>query len=487
MEKFAVSFPSELIPPPLLPINEKLDRFVIGRRISEEMLSHVYHAHDPLRNEDICLKLVNGACAPAKAVLEQEFRASNLFAACDKIVVVHDIHEFEYGPSQLIALTMEYTPDGTLTDWLEANRSNIDLRRQEGNRFLVEIINAVEHLHNYGLFHPGLHPNDILLAGGHLKLTNLANWGTNPGALLEKLGTAFDSPEYLAPESFVATKASELSFSANIYSLGTIAWQIFSDSAHPPFEGDYEQIRKKHLFLEPPLLGLEPKLEQVIQRCLHKSPTQRYQTVEELKQGLVGGREPAVDPGKDVLASLCLRLVASMNSGNVRESSALCREALTLSPERQDLQEVKRRLTSMVQRASLCMDDLRAHINDRSIPHTLGMLNQALLFQGGSTDEMQNIVWLLERRLMEYQEYVQCGQAAAARQNWSLALDYFDRAWELNRGDRLTATWRNTMMDLRAAQKDMNLALQQRNYPAALLFAENMDRCIARMASTKEP
>ena len=480
MHKLTTLLRSDLIPPPLLQPNEKLDRFVIGRRVHEGLMSHVYHAHDPLRSVDICLKLINGYCPSARAVLEQEFRTLNRFASCDNIINVYDIHEFEYGPSKLIALSMEYARDGSLADWLEANRSNVDLRREEGKRFLAEIINGLALLHQCDLPHPDFDPGNMLLCNGHLKLANLANWAAFPGISVDEAEFLLGRPEYKAPERFVATKASELSIAADIYTVGIIAWQLFSDSARPPFEGDFNQVKEKHLFLEPPLLGLNPE-DQILRRCLNKSSMGRYQTLNDLKDDLIASQAPGVDPTGEVSALLYNSLIEMLNEGNMQESYELCLEALSLSPNRGDLLEIKRQLEPTIKRFFSSMEDVRTHIDERSINHNIDMLNRAVQLNGGLTEEMQIIADILERRFIECQSYIQSGQAAVAQQNWSLALDYFERAWQMNSSDQELSGWRSLLTEIVEAKRGMENCMQNGNQSSAVYFAEKLDGFIARL------
>lgn len=296
MNKLSNRIISKMVPPPDLQPNQKLGRFVVGRCIHKCKMSHIYQANDLLGNKDIYLKLVNGNCQSAEICLEQEFRImASRFTGCDNIINLYDIHEFGYGPGRLIGISMEYSSEGPLGDWIENNRSNVNLRRQEGKRFLAEMVDILDLTLHQGLFLSELKPDDFMLINGHLKLASLMN-GLNS---VDQMELNLNNPEYKVSQAFTAAKRSDLNIATIIYSLGEIAWRIFSDDARPPFEGNYEQVRAKHVFMEPPQLGIEPELEQVIRCCLSKPSVMGYQIIERLKEVLTDSQVGEVDSAKN--------------------------------------------------------------------------------------------------------------------------------------------------------------------------------------------
>ena len=467
----------EIIPPPYLQANDRLGRFVLGRRISEGPLFHLYQAHDPLRDRDVCLKLANASCQLAKTFLESEFRITNMFAACENIIDVYDIHQFEYGPAQITALSTEYAPEGSLADWLRNNRSNIDLRRQEGRRFLAELVNIFDLIQSKGSFLPDFDPANFMLIDGHLKLANLMSLA-DFYLLSNHAEDSPRNPHYMAPECFVATESTELSIASIVYSLAILVYAIFSDDARPPFEGSYEQLKEKHRFLEPPPLAIDPGLEKVIRRCLDKSAAKRPQDVDELKEALAGRSDGIVSEDESELAVLCTKLVDTMNQGNVQQACVLCQKALDRAPGRSDLLELKGQLEPIANQVCRYLEELRMNINQQDINSSLEMLNRAVQLNGGATEEMQNVAGLLGHRYTECHKYAQHGQAAAAQQNWPLALDYFERAWQMNCCDLELTNWRTLLSDIVETKRGMEMSMQSSNEQSALYFAEKLDGLI---------
>lgn len=479
MNKLSTNTNPELIPPPHLQTNDRLGRFILGRRINDGLIFHAWQGHDPLRNSHVCLEIANSSCQPGRIFLEDKFRIANMFAAYENIIDVYDIHQIEYGPAELTVLSTEYSPGGSLADWIEVNRNNIDLRRQEGRRFIAELVNVLDLIQYKGLFLPDFNPVNFVLVDGQLKLANLIN--PENYLLSHQAGDNFADPRYKAPECFIATESSELSMASSIYSFGILACEILSENARPPFEGSYEQVKDKHLFLEPPVPAIEPSLGQALRRCLSKSSVKRPQDADETKEALLGGSNSIVSADENELESLCGKLVDAMNIGDVQQSCLLCREAFDLAPGRGDLLELKRQLEPVANRIDRCIEDLKMNMDRQDIDYSLEMLNQAVKLNGGPTEEMKNIAVILEQRFTECHRYAQYGLSAVAQKNFSLALDYFERAWQMNCCDAALANWRTVLSDIVEAKCGMEMSMQNDSQAAALYFAEKLDALIGRI------
>ncbi|MDY7228351.1 serine/threonine-protein kinase [Hyalangium rubrum] len=151
---------------------------------------------------------------------------------------------------------------------------------------LAGVCAALEHVHAAGLAHRDLKPENIFLReGGELSLLDfgLARFleapseGSGEGAVeLTRAGERLGTPVYMAPEQCL--DAREAGTAADIYALGVLLFELLTGA--PPFTGSADEIRHGHVSLRPPSLSrhaeLPPALDEVLRRCLAKSPAERF-------------------------------------------------------------------------------------------------------------------------------------------------------------------------------------------------------------------
>jgi serine/threonine-protein kinase len=96
------------------------------------------------------------------------------------------------------------------------------------------------------------------------------------------------SPAYMAPEQI--TDFGQVSFAADLYSLGVIAYELFT-GVKPFQHQERAELLQMHLreTPEPPSMKdarLPPELDAVVLRCLRKDPRARFRSCEELQEEL---------------------------------------------------------------------------------------------------------------------------------------------------------------------------------------------------------
>ena len=165
----------------------------------------------------------------------------------------------------------------------------------------LKICDGIDFAHSEGIVHLDLKPANIRV-GEHGEVI-IFDWGLAKviyedckEELLKKDSLDFcnlqltlygrGTPGYMAPEQF--KNGAALTRQSDIFSLGAILYFILT--GHAPYEGQsYEEIKKKTLNgnLKPPSLAKPENdiplgLEAICMKALHKNPTERYQTVEEM-------------------------------------------------------------------------------------------------------------------------------------------------------------------------------------------------------------
>ncbi len=150
---------------------------------------------------------------------------------------------------------------------------------------LVEICRALRYLHAREVLHCNLKPENALLVSGNgggagIKLLD---FGLAPTLKNLKLSHSSGTLAYMAPEVILGEPPGP---QADLYSLGVIAYQLFSRRL--PFEDeDQEYLMQKHLQGSPDLRPIErveygPGLAQVLRGLLEKQPEKRPSSPDEV-------------------------------------------------------------------------------------------------------------------------------------------------------------------------------------------------------------
>ncbi|MFH0902853.1 MAG: protein kinase, partial [Pseudomonadota bacterium] len=106
--------------------------------------------------------------------------------------------------------------------------------------------------------------------------------------ILSQQGDVFGTPAYMAPEQCVGVASDPR---VDIYAAGCIGFELLV--GEPPFLGQPSDMMSAHLTTTPeppserrPSAAIPSELDEVLLRCLEKSPDQRFQTGRELWEAL---------------------------------------------------------------------------------------------------------------------------------------------------------------------------------------------------------
>jgi serine/threonine protein kinase/DNA-binding beta-propeller fold protein YncE len=158
-------------------------------------------------------------------------------------------------------------------------------------KVLVEqVLAALAYAHARGIIHRDVKPDNIMVApDDHVKVTDfgIARILAPGGTLNTRTGTSIGTPLYMSPEQIEGQKVDGRS---DLYSLGTVMYHMAA--GRPPFEGDDPlTVAFQHVHKAPPppseLNGEIPDdWEEIILRSLAKTPAERYQTADALREAI---------------------------------------------------------------------------------------------------------------------------------------------------------------------------------------------------------
>ncbi len=256
-------------------------RYRVERLLGVGGTGRVYLARDEVSGRRVAVKVFNTLHARGREAYERFVREARVAGALRHPNLV-EVVDFSADQGFLV---MEYMVGGSLADRLDPHLPERSVRRMT-----LDVLAGLELAHRRSIVHRDVKPPNIFFdARGTAKLgdfgvAHLLDLGqTQTGGLIGTLA-------YMSPEQITGAP---LSFAADLYSLGVTLFQ--SLAGRLPFQGP--DFVAQHLGEAPPLIskakpGLHPAWDDVLVRLLAKSPTDRYESVDDLRRDIT-----AIDTG----------------------------------------------------------------------------------------------------------------------------------------------------------------------------------------------
>jgi serine/threonine-protein kinase len=189
----------------------------------------------------------------------------------------HVIGYIEHGKVEGdLYLLMEYV-EGSNLKLLQA-RSDPLLAENIAN-ILIDMADALEHVHESGFMHLDFKPENVLLTrNGSLRLVDFDLAQPRPDKP-KRLSDNPGTPAYMAPEQL---RHKPLDHRVDIFAFGVSAYELLT--SRKPFPGDtpkeilLKQLDRTLEFIDPRELNpdIPAALEKVILKCLERDPDKRY-------------------------------------------------------------------------------------------------------------------------------------------------------------------------------------------------------------------
>jgi tRNA A-37 threonylcarbamoyl transferase component Bud32/tetratricopeptide (TPR) repeat protein len=254
-------------------------RYRIVRSIAAGAMGEVFEAEDLVIGSRIALKVLHEHLAKsthAVARLRREIALARKVTHSN-VCRVHDVGEHE----GRVFLTMELLAGETLADRIRRG----SITREERERIAAQMVAGLAALHAAGVVHRDFKPANVVLVDGRVVITDfgLAR-GTEVGERdLTAEGAFLGTPGYMAPEQVEGREATEAS---DIYALGVVLYELAT--GEPPFRGDTAMAVATARLTEQPArpstrsAGLSASWDASIMRCLARTPSERFQRVEDV-------------------------------------------------------------------------------------------------------------------------------------------------------------------------------------------------------------
>jgi len=259
------------------------ERFTIQQRLGKGGLGVVYLVLDNQLDEDVMIKIIDPVISKSEKEIESlKKKITWARKASHRNIAPYfdfkEYHDYRY-------LTMAYIPGKSLKNLLH-DGPQLSLRK--GMLLIKQIGAALQVCHESNIVHGNLKPNNILIdESGIVKVIDAAT--ARSFDYIGDLSTDYtiEAAEYISPEQASGDKIDRRT---DIYSLGIIMYHIFTGVV--PFKSD-TPVATAFLHVETPPMSprkfntyLPFTLEQVILKCLRKTPENRFQTIIEIIESL---------------------------------------------------------------------------------------------------------------------------------------------------------------------------------------------------------
>ncbi len=263
------------------------DRYQIVHLIGEGGMAAVYAARDRSLGRVVAIKFLHAEhCANPLAVKRfvDEGRAVAQLQS-EHLAAVFDVGTWQGTPY----LVMEHLRGRDLGDLLLMHGQ---LEATQAEWFVLQACEGIAVVHRQGIVHRDIKPDNLYVAkhGDGRELLKILDFGISKlphGAPVESNQT-LGSPDYMSPEQ--AQNADSVDARSDIWSLGAVLYELVT--GRRPFDGgDVTELLHKVVTAEPaPVLDLAPATPAstvaIIERCLAKSPDDRFGDVHELASAL---------------------------------------------------------------------------------------------------------------------------------------------------------------------------------------------------------
>jgi len=269
------------------------DRYVIERRLGQGGMATVHLAQDLRHHRLVAIKILRPEIARALGP-ERFLREIEIAARLQHplILPVFDSGAAtpEAGDLPCLWYTMPLIEGESLRDRLAREKQ---LPIEDAVRIAREVAEALGCAHARGIVHRDVKPENILFSGGHALVADfgIARALSVAGSdRLTETGLSLGTPAYMSPEQ--AADSHQLDARSDQYSLGCVVYEMLAGV--PPFLGPSARaVQARHALDPVPALrtlrpGVSAALEQTITRALAKVPADRFSTVAEFADVLVG-------------------------------------------------------------------------------------------------------------------------------------------------------------------------------------------------------
>src|SRR5665213_3072395 len=261
----------------------QLDSYRIEAPVARSGMASIYRAVDTRDNRVVALKIPHPDMEADPILFDRFQRESGIG---ERLVHPRVMRVFGGEPRSRIYMVMEWCDGRLLREILDEGK----LPQERAIQIAVEVLEALEYIHQNGVVHRDLKPENIMV--DHAGNVKLIDFGIASDAAARRLTyanvtAALGSPNYISPEQVKGKRGDGRS---DVYAMGVILYEMLTGKL--PFTGPSPIAAMNDRLLNhpvPPTVAdptISPQLQEVIYRALERDPKNRYATAHEFLHDL---------------------------------------------------------------------------------------------------------------------------------------------------------------------------------------------------------
>lgn len=266
-------------------------------------MGEVYLAEDTRLGRKVALKFLSPEFVGDNWARRQLIKEAQAVAMLDhpNICPVYGIEEHE-GHSFIV---MQYVEGKTLADIIRTQALSAD----QVLPLAQQIVGALAEAHAHGIIHRDIKPKNIMVTtSGQVKVLDFGLAKTiqqkpssetvaDSVSHLSQIGAVLGTVAYMSPEQL---RAEKLDYCSDIFSLGTVLYEMVTGK-NPYAHDNNAEIISAILTIKPASFKhtsapASRELDRIVQKCLEKKKTDRYQSASDLLLDLDRSRKASKPP-----------------------------------------------------------------------------------------------------------------------------------------------------------------------------------------------
>lgn len=299
-------------------------RFEVRDYLGRGSIGSVYRVFDKKTNMDLALKVIvapEGLETDIFNRIADRMKATETIKKPGFVLTTYLPLTEDYKGLSLVLLPMAMSREGSLRSWMDEN-TEIKMRKSEALALFQEICLAVQSIHDSGVVHLNLKPENIFLVHNSVKITDFnpfRNLHERRSMKLPATGPrgGEERHAYMAPEQITSIHPKDVDHRTDIYAMGCILYELLEGNY--PGSVNQKEIRRR---AKPRLRNTDGALANVVWKCLEMDSSDRFQAVTEILKSIQAPQEKEDVPESDdererVFETVCELYQAYKNAAGV--------------------------------------------------------------------------------------------------------------------------------------------------------------------------
>jgi len=263
-------------------IGRIISHYKILDRLGEGGMGVVYRAEDTKLKRTVALKFIITQVLRKEEEKTRFVREAQAAASLNhpNINTIYEIDEVE----DRTFIAMEYVDGQTLKEKIKSG----PLKLEEVLEIGMQVADGLREAHEKGIVHRDIKSSNIMVTeNGQAKIMDFGLAKLVGGTKITKTATVMGTVAYMSPEQ---AYGESMDFHTDMWSFGVVFYEMLTGQL--PFAREYNQLVLYSILNENPQpitslrSGVPLELERIINKCLEKDPTERFQSAADLKADL---------------------------------------------------------------------------------------------------------------------------------------------------------------------------------------------------------